>query len=144
MDLALVYCSMRGAVDMAYYKDVLERRYLAEDVEELHLIEQSLYNWKNLRDPINTWLMQYAVHQWIARMNEATGVAPSFDSVFEEYARLRLERGYPCVGYESYPARKTWVQRFMIRWSSSRASIVTHEASSNDEIVKKVPALTLN
>ena len=32
MELALVYCSMCGAVDMAYSKDVLERRYLAEDL----------------------------------------------------------------------------------------------------------------
>ena len=107
MELALVYCSMCGAVDMAYSKDVLERRYLAEDLEELHLIAQPLYNWKSLRDPITTWLVQYSVHQWIARINETTGAAPSFDSVFEEYARLRLERGYLCVRYESYIARKT-------------------------------------
>ena len=144
MEPALLYCSMCGAVDKAYTKDVLQRRYLAEDLEELQLMAQPRCNWKNLRYPITIWLVQYSVHQWIARMNDNTGVAPSFDSVFEEYARLRLERGYPCVGYESYPARKTWVQRFMVRWSSSRASIVTHEASSSEEIVQKVPALTLN
>ena len=46
MELALVYCSMCGAVDIAYSKDVLERRYLAEDLEELHLIAQPWYNWK--------------------------------------------------------------------------------------------------
>ena len=144
MEPALLYCSMCGAVDKAYTKDVLQRRYLAEDVEELQLMAQPRCNWKNLRYQITTWLVQYSVHQWIARMNDNTGVAPSFDSAFEEYARLRLQRGYPCVGYESYPARKTWVQRFMVRWSSSRASIVTHEASSSEEIVQKVPALKLN
>ena len=40
MELALVYCSMCGAVDIAYSKDVLQRRYLAEDLEELHWIAQ--------------------------------------------------------------------------------------------------------
>ena len=87
-----------GAVDKAYTKDVLQRRYLAEDVEELQLMAQPGCNWKNLRYPITTWLVQYSVHQWIARMNDNTGVAPPFDSVFEEYARLRLQRGYPCAG----------------------------------------------
>ena len=46
MEPALLYCSMCGAVDKAYTKDVLQRRYLAEDLEELQLIAQPRYNWK--------------------------------------------------------------------------------------------------
>ena len=42
MEPALLYCSMCGAVDKAYTKDVLQRRYLAEDDEELQLSWPSL------------------------------------------------------------------------------------------------------
>ena len=41
IDLALVYCSMHGALDMAFLREVLGRRDLAGDDDELHLIEQS-------------------------------------------------------------------------------------------------------
>ena len=47
MEPALLYCSMCGAVDKAYTKEVLQRRYLAEDLEELQLIAQPRCNSKN-------------------------------------------------------------------------------------------------
>ena len=44
-----------------------------------------------------------------------------------------MDHAYPSIRYESYRARNTWVQRFMLNWRSSRAFIVTREAAGNED-----------
>ena len=47
-----------------------------------------------------------------------------------------MDHAYPSIRYESYHARNTWVQRFMINWRSSRAFIVTREAARNEDMAQ--------
>jgi hypothetical protein len=138
MDVALLYCRMNGADDLAMHRRHLENRYLAEDVEEIVNVEGALGKWRKIRSTVNQWLVEYNLNEWINKINHTAGVAPSFDSVFEKYRCLRQETNMPEDRYDRYDCRKKWVQRYMQKWSASRKSIVTHEANSTAEVVKKV------
>ena len=137
-DAALVYCGMNGADDLVACRSLIEERYLSEDVEEIRKVLDAVGKWQRLRKPINQWLVEYALNEWIEKINKTAGVAPSFDSVFEKYRSLRAEKDTPEERYEHYDCRKKWVQRFMDKWSSTRKSIITHEADSSAEITNKV------
>ena len=42
------------------------------------------------------------------------------------------------IKYDRWDLRKTWVKRFMQKWSSSRTTITTHEADNSADVVTKV------
>ena len=101
-------------------------------------VEGALGKWRKIRSMVNQWLVEFYLNEWINKINHTAGVAPSFDSVFEKYRCLRQETNMPEDRYDRYDSRKKWVQRYMQKWSASRKSIVTHEANSTAEVVKKV------
>ena len=46
--VALLYCRMNGAKDLAVHGHQLEERYLAEDVEEIIKVEDAGGKWKKI------------------------------------------------------------------------------------------------
>ena len=92
VDVALLYCRMNGAEDLAVYRQLLEERYLTEDVEEIGKVQDAVSKWRKLRKPINQWLVEYFLNKRIEGVNNTAGVAPSFNSVFEKYRSLRQEK----------------------------------------------------
>jgi hypothetical protein len=106
VDVALLYCRMNGASDLAVYRQLLEERYLAEDVEEIRKVQDAVGKWEKLRKPINQWLVEYSLNKWIEGVNKTAGVATSFESVFERYRSLRAEKNMPEQRSDRYDCRK--------------------------------------
>ena len=134
----LVYCRMVGARNMPRYNGILEARYLRERVEDMNEIHLALGRWKDLRPHIDQWLVEYSSNMWIDTMKVSIGIAPAYDSVFEKCRALRQEKKLDDIKYDRGDLRKTWVKRFMRKWSSSRTTIATHEADSGADVVTKV------
>ena len=135
---ALVYCRMVGARSMQKYHGILEARYLLERVEDINEIHLAMGRWKDLRPHIDKWLVEYSLNMWIETMIVNIGIAPAYDSVFEKYRALRQEKQLDDIKYVRVDLRKTWVKRFMQKWSSTRTTITTHEADSGADVVTKV------
>ena len=92
VDVALLYCRMNGASDLAVYRQRLEERYLEEDVEEIRKVHDAVGKWRKLRKPIKQWLVEYSLHKWTDGVNNTAGVAHTFESVLERYRILRQEK----------------------------------------------------
>ena len=56
----------------------------------------------------------------------------------DRYRALRAENKMAPTSSGSYASRKTWVQRFMGKWSATRGIMVTHEAENSRDVVRKV------
>ena len=50
VDVALRYCRMNGAKDLAVHGHQLEERYLAEDVEEIIKVDDAVGKWKKSKN----------------------------------------------------------------------------------------------
>ena len=101
---AMTYCCMQGPVDQLYCKKVLEQRYLLETVEEINSILDEEHDWRGLRSDINKWLAEHTVYEWVQDRNERAAVVPSYETVYEEFTRIRADyrlSGDGCAAYAS-------------------------------------------
>ena len=140
MDAALKFCSMTGVTNDSYCQEVIEQRYLLENIQQINQIHEGGPAWEILTPRIKTWLVEYSLHNWIQELNRTAGVAPSYETVFAENLRLRFSHDLCTAAYVSYDNRKIWVRRFMSKWKSKRLLIDAHEAESAAEVVRKARA----
>ena len=140
---AVTYCCMQGLVDRRYCKEVLEQRYLLETVEEINSILDEEHDWRDLRPDINKWLAERALYEWVQIVNQRAGVAPSYETLFEEYSRIRADYKLSCDGCTAHASKKKWVSRWMARWKLTRNTLVSHEGNSAQAIVQKVSPMSL-
>ena len=103
---ALAYCRLRGADNMPFCKEVLERRFLAEDLETINSIVDAKGDWSTKNKGIQQHLVEYQVHEWISQINLTNGVAPSYEDVFDKYKEVRQKVGMDPPNYEVYRNRK--------------------------------------
>ena len=141
---ALAYCSKNGATNLTVCREVLERRFLAESVEYINSIVDMKGIWLQHGALIQTFLVEYRLHEWIDAMNTDTGVAPSYQDVFDKYRELREDMKMPPVNYAAYRDRRKWVSRFMTKWSATRRALVTHEAENAEIVTRKAIRGTQN
>ena len=122
---------------MPFCKEVLERRFLAEDLETINSIVDAKGDWSTKNKEIQQHLVEYQVHEWISQINLTNGVAPSYEDVFDKYKEVREKVGMDPPNYEEYRNRKKWVQRFMQKWKSTRGTLQIHEAENETEVKTK-------
>ena len=138
VEVTLKYCLHHGAKNLLYCQEVIEQRYLLENVTNISAILDGQGHWETLQTFIRQWLLESSLNKWIANMNLKAGVAPSYEAVFDKYRALRAENKMAPTSYGSYASRKTWVQRFMSKWHATRGIVVTHEAEDSRAVVRKV------
>ena len=137
---ALTYSCMQGPVDREYCKEVLQQRYLVESVEEINSVLEETHDWRGLRSDINKWLAERALYEWVQDINETAAVAPSYETVYNEFTRIAAEYklcGFDCTDYNS---KRQWVRRWMARWKLHRSAVTSHIGLHAQDIVQKVRA----
>ena len=117
---------------------LLDSRFLNEDMDTIASIQDPDTNWKSQYTAIVKEFIEYHLSVWVEEENGKAGVAPAYGAVFRRYQQMRLDMGWPLIGYNSYHSQKTWVQRWMKKWSAARSMIRTHVASDPDEVASKV------
>ena len=139
---ALYFCLRQGASSLELCREVIERRFLAEDVEVINSIVDMKGIWLQLGTQIQKFLVEYRLNEWIDSMNVNTGLAPSYEDVFDKYKELRQEMNMTLVNYAAYKDRKKWVARFMKKWNASRRALCTHEAENEQAVNTKATMRT--
>ena len=91
---------------MPFCKEVLERRFLAEDLETINSIVDAKGDWSTKNKGIQQHLVEYQVNEWISQINLTNGVAPSYEDVFDKYKEVREKVGMDPPNYEVYRNRK--------------------------------------
>ena len=126
----LAYCSKQGATNLALCQAVLKRRSLAESVEWINSFADMKGLWLQPGAQIQKHLVECRLYDWIDSMNVDTGVAPSYQDVFDKYKELRQDMKIPPVNYAVYRDRKKWVSRCMPKWDATRRALCTHETEN--------------
>ena len=137
-DIAVAYLAHEGLTKDINSREILERRYLEETVEKINAVHSDQEYWIKVRFNAQEWTASYNLHAWVESMNAQLGVAPSYETVFEQYQRYCHHRSDLKFLYRTPENRRKWVRRFMEKWGAARRSIRTQEAEDNRSLRNKV------